>query len=166
MKQEELFLTVLSDHKGILYKVARAYCPDPGHRKDLIQEITLQLWRSFDKYHGKFKYSTWIYKVALNVAISYYRKISKEQERVFSISDSILNFPTDESEDIYQEDIRLLYRFIEGLKPIDKAIMLLYLEEKSHQEMAKIIGISPSNVSTKLHRIKTYLKEQFSQHTA
>ncbi|HTF05628.1 MAG TPA: RNA polymerase sigma factor [Bacteroidia bacterium] len=162
MKQEEKFLSVLEGHKGILYKVANSYCRNSEDRKDLVQEIVIQLWRSFGNYDDRYRYSTWIYRIALNVAISFYRKEVRRKHISDPIVDDILFFmdsgPVDETE----EDIGFLQRFIAELKEIDKGLMLLYLEEKTHKEIAEIMGISETNVATKIGRIKTILKQKFS----
>lgn len=161
MKQEDEFLTVLERHKGILYKVAHSYCKDAEDRKDLVQQIIYHIWKSFDRYNPEFQYSTWIYRIALNVAISFYRK---ERTAAFN------KVPYDENLELLAEttdnqstdiNLRLLQQFIHELKEIDKAIMLLYLEQKPHKEIAQIIGISESNVGTKVNRIKILLAQKF-----
>lgn len=157
----EKFLLVLQTHKGIIYKVANAYCKDAEDRNDLVQEIMIQLWKSFDNYNEQFRYSTWIYQIALNVAISFYRKESRRQEMANPINDSILNFTDTSISDEIEENISILHQFIAELKELDKALMLLYLEEKSYKEIAEIIGISETNVATKLGRIKASIKQKF-----
>lgn len=158
----ELFLSVIESHKGILYKIANSYCKDSEDRNDLIQEIIVQLWKSFETYNDQYKYSTWIYRIALNVAISFYRKENRRKKIAHPITDSILNFAETSSTDDTEKNINLLQQFISELKELDKALMLLYLEEKSHKETAEILGISESNVATKIGRIKTILKQKFS----
>lgn len=160
-KSEE-FLRVIQAHKGIIYKVANAYCKDAEDRNDLVQEIMIQLWKSFDKYNEQFKYSTWIYQITLNVAISFYRKESRRQHVANPINDNILNYSDTAANDETEENICILHRFIAELKELDKALMLLYLEEKSYREIAEIIGISETNVATKIGRIKIILKQKFS----
>ncbi len=160
-KPEE-FLRVIQAHKGIIYKVANSYCKDAEDRNDLVQEIMIQLWKSIDKYNDQFKYSTWIYQIALNVAISFYRKERNRQNIVNPINDSILNYSDTAANDETDENIGILHRFIAELKELDKALMLLYLEEKSYKEIAEIIGISETNVATKIGRIKIILKQKFS----
>lgn len=160
--KSDSFLAVIQAHKGILYKIAHAYCRDTEDRKDLIQEIIIQLWKSFDNYSVEYKYSTWIYRIALNVAISFYRRENKRRTVDSPLSDGVLNitdhpFPNDTTENIV-----FLQQCISELKELDKALMLLYLEEKSYQEIADIIGISVSNVATKVSRIKAILKQKFT----
>lgn len=162
MKQEDKFLRVLEANKGILYKVANSYCKDPDDRKDLVQEIVFQLWKSFDKYNEQFHYSTWIYRIALNVAISFYRKEKSRQSIHNPLNESILYFSETNFSDDKDENLNMLQQFISELKELDKALMLLYLDEKSHKEIAHIFGISESNVATKIGRIKNILKQRFS----
>lgn len=161
-KQGE-FLSVIEDHKGIIYKIANSYCNGPEDRKDLVQEIILQLWKSFDNYNEQYKYSTWIYRIALNVAISFYRKENRLRQISNPLSESILHLADTNDRGEKEETIGFLQQFIAELKELDKALMLLYLEEKSHKEMAEIIGITETNVATKIGRIKNILKQNFSQ---
>ena len=160
--KSEKFLHVIQAHKGIIYKVANAYCKDAEDRNDLVQEIMIQLWKSFDSYNEQFRYSTYIYQVALNVAISFYRKESRRQKLASPMNESILNYADAPTNTETEENIGILNRFIAELKELDKAMMLLYLEEKSYKEIAEIIGISESNVATKIGRIKIILKQKFS----
>lgn len=157
------FLDVIESNKGILYKVANSYCQNFEDRKDLIQEIVLQLWKSFDNYNEKFKYSTWMYRVSLNVAISFYRKENSRKRISNSLPTAIFDL-TDTT--IYEEketNLGILNRLISRLNDLDKALMLLYLEEKNYKEIAEIIGITETNVATKIGRIKSKLKKEFDQ---
>ena len=160
--KSDLFVSVIENHKGILYKVANSYCKDNEDRKDLIQEIFVQLWKSFDNYNDEYKYSTWIYRISLNVAISFYRKVKARTKISNPFTDGILNFA--EANDTEEKEINfsILQRFISRLKQLDKALMLLYLEEKSYKEISEILGYSETNVATKISRIKIVLKEKFS----
>ena len=161
-EKSDLFLSVISFNKGILFKIANSYCKDGEDRKDLVQEIIVQLWKSFERFNDQYKYSTWIYRIALNVAISFYRKENRRKQVSNPLTDGILNYADTNVTSETDENIKLLQQFIAGLKELDKAIMLLYLEEKSHKEIADIIGISESNVATKIGRIKILLKQKFS----
>lgn len=160
--KSERFLAVIQTHKGILYKIANAYCHDAEDRKDLVQEIIIQLWKAFDNYSDEYKYSTWIYRIALNVAISFYRKENRRKQVDSPLSDGVLNMTDTGIPDETAANIGFLQQFIAELKELDKALMLLYLEEKSHKEIADIIGISISNVATKINRIKVVLKQKFT----
>jgi len=157
----DIFLSVIQTHKGIIYKVANSYCRDAEDRKDLVQEIMIQLWRSFDNYNDEYKYTTWMYRIALNTAISFYRKESLRDRSSEELPEDILDL-IDKTESAQDENINILLQFIHELKELDKALMLLYLEEKSHKEIAAILGITETNVATKIGRIKNILKQKFS----
>jgi len=162
-KDEERFLAVIAAHKRLIYKVANSYCKDDEDRKDLIQEIILQLWRSFSRYDPQYQLSTWIYRIALNVAISFYRKERRKQDLHQPIPETLIYLKDDTPLD--QTNVRLNYlqRFIRELKEIDRAIILLYLEGSNQQEIGQILGISTTNVSTKVSRIKQQLQQKFSK---
>jgi RNA polymerase sigma factor (sigma-70 family) len=156
------FLSVIESHKGILYTVANAYCKNTEDRKDLIQEIVIQIWHAFDTYDPQFKYSTWIYRIALNVAISFYRKETRRMRISGHLPDDILTLPDATYDAQKSEEIEILHRFIAELCEFDKALMLLYLDEKSYKEIAEITGITETNVATKIARIKIALKAKFT----
>lgn len=161
-KLKAAFLELLEQNKKIVFKVASMYTNNREDRADLIQEIIIQLWTSFERYDDTYKFSTWVYRIALNVSISHIRKDSKRKKTIVTEYDAFLNVKDEISSDNEQEqNIQKLYGFIGTLKPIDKAIILLYLEDKSHQEIAEIIGISTSNVGTRISRIKVKLQEKF-----
>jgi RNA polymerase sigma factor (sigma-70 family) len=159
----EKFLTVIQANKGIIYKVANAYCRDEENRKDLIQEIILQLWLSFEKYDPQYKLSTWIYRIALNVSISFYRKENRRKDIHQPLPDSIIYLSDDPFPSEMDNNIALLQAFIKELKDIERAIILLYLEGNSQQEIAEILGISVTNTATRISRIKQQLKLKFQQ---
>ena len=157
------FLDVIESHKGIIYKVANSYCQNIEDRKDLIQEITIQLWKSFDNYNEKFKYSTWMYQISLNVAISFYRKESSRKRISNPLTIDIFDFNDTEIVEEKETNLGILNQIISGLNDLDKALMLLYLEEKNYKEISEIIGITETNVATKISRIKNNLKKEFIQ---
>lgn len=158
--QTAIFLEVLETHKGILYKIANAYCAEDNDRQDLLQEITIQLWKSFNQYNDAYKYSTWIYRIALNTAISFYRKHKKRKD-IHTAIPEILHLPDANIHTEKEQQLNLLQECIAELKELDKAIMILYLEEKSHKEIAVITGISETNVATKIGRLKSVIKQKF-----
>lgn len=157
------FQELIEQHRGILYKVARAYCPLEEERQDLIQEMMIQIWQALPRYNAQYKSSTWIYRIALNVAISHYRKTTTQQRRQQALDANALQGPEADSNEKEQQ-FRLLEQFISELKELDRALMVLYLEDRNHAEIAEILGISISNVATKVGRIKDKLKQRFSQH--
>lgn len=161
-KVKKQFLDMLENHKKLIYKVAHSYGQNPADRQDLIQEIILQLWKAFPKYDPQYKLSTWAYRIALNVSISFYRKEKKRRQTTSLDTEAFLNIidPKEENTEL-EHHIQLLYQFINALSPLNKALMILYLDEKSHQEIASILGISKSNVGTKINRIKIQLKNNF-----
>ena len=148
---------MVNKHRGILYKVCNLYCNDTEDKKDLFQEIVLQLWRSFRNFRHDSQPSTWMYRVALNTAISNFRKESRKPER-FAISDKELQIPDMNDWADQSENLRSLKQAIDQLTQIEKAIILLYLEEKSYEEISDIIGITRTNVGVKLNRIKSKLE--------
>ncbi len=161
-ERKQHFQNIIEQHKGILYKVARAYCPNEEDRQDLIQEIMIQVWQSIHRYNNQFKISTWFYRISLNVAISFYRKSTTRANKYTMLSEQTTQIPIeDKTADEIQ--LNLLEQFISELKEIDKGLMILYLEDKSHAEIAEILGMSISNVGTKIGRIKNRLKTQFLQ---
>ncbi len=161
-EKNESFQKLILQHKGILFNVARTYCQDEEDRQDLIQEMMIQIWQSFHKYNDKFKVSTWLYRISINVAISFYRKDSVRKKYSIPFDEQIFKINDDEEIEKKQQ-LNLLEQFIGELKEFDKAVILLYLEDKSHAEIADILGISVSNVGTKVGRIKDKLKHRFSQ---
>jgi len=161
-EQRHLFEDIIEQNKGILFKVARAYCPDKEDRQDLVQEMMIQIWQSIHKYNNQYKISTWLYRISLNVAISFHRKKAIRAKKYTGFTKQLITTPM---EDKLENEtlLNLLEQFINELKEIDKALMILYLEDKSHAEIAEILGISVTNTGTKIGRIKDKLKTQFSQ---
>ena len=149
---------MLNKHQGIIYKVCHLYCHDEEDKKDLFQEIVLQLWKAFPSFRNESLNTSWMYQVGLNTAISNFRKESKKldskhiTDAEFQIPD--MNFYADED-----EKLSLLKQAIKQLSDIEKAIIMLYLEDKSYDEIAEITGISHSNVGVRLNRIKTKLEK-------
>ena len=160
-KLSDSFLQHHADNKGILYKVARTYKRDEEEVKDLIQEITIHVWKAYPGYKPNLKFSTWLYRIALNVAISSYRKESKRAAINTMMDDRFVEIaaPADTAQN---ENVQQLYALIGEFKHFDRALMLLYLEEKSYAEISSIMGITVSNVATKLNRLKNILKEKFT----
>lgn len=157
------FLNVIESNKGIIYKVANSYCRNNEDRKDLVQEIILQLWKSYDNYNETFKYSTWMYRISLNVAISFYRKENTRKRISYSLTTDIFDFTDSEIVEEKETNLGLLKQIISNLNDLEKALMLVYLEEKNYKEISEIIGITETNVATKISRIKRKLKKEFTQ---
>ena len=155
------FELIVENHKGIIYKVANSYCKEDDDRKDLVQEIIIQLWKSFHRFNNSVKLSTWIYRVALNVAISFYRKDLKRKNTSTELSESLIAIIPENEPEETERQITQLQQFIAELKDMDRALMILYLEDRSQKEIGEIMGISETNVSTKIARIKEKLKTKF-----
>ncbi|RRB02962.1 sigma-70 family RNA polymerase sigma factor [Larkinella rosea] len=154
---EKEFVNLLNRHPGILYKVCSLYCNDSEDRKDLFQEIVLQLWKAYPAFKNESAATTWMYRIALNTAITNFRK---RVGKPLPVSFSAIEFQIpDLNDDHFSEEINLLYTTIAQLSPIEKAVITLYLEDKSYDEMALILGISKSNVGVKLNRIKSKLEK-------
>jgi len=145
---------LLQRHAGLIHKIAHAYCRDATDREDVVQEIAIQLWRSREHYDPKFRETTWIYRIALNVAISFYRR-ERRHTRTEVDADAATVEPAISS------DGQLLLRFVDELGPLDKALVLLYLDGNDHAAIADVLGISVTNVGTKLGRIKDKLRTAF-----
>lgn len=155
------FLSVIDANKGIIYKVANAYCRNDIDKEDLIQEIIVQLWLSFHRYDESYKLSTWMYRIALNVTISFYRKERRRTEINQPIPDGALQLTEPHRPGELETDIDLLHRCIRELKEIDRAVIILYLEGNDQNEIGEILGLTSTNVATKVSRIKQQLKQKF-----
>lgn len=145
-------------HKGIILKICRGYCRDPGDRDDLQQEILFQLWKAIPRYTPTVLFTTWMYRIALNVAISFYRKAQREKQ-ILVFPEAVPEEPAPATD---KEPIRLLHQFIQQQTALDKALLLLYLENRPYTEIAEIIGITATNVGTRLGRLREKLKTYFS----
>lgn len=161
-QKHDYFQKVIEQHKGILFKVARTYCPNESDRQDLMQEMMIQIWGALERYDDTYKMSTWLYRIALNTSISYYRKNSVRIHKYTDINDHTTSLSAPDPGDA-EWQLKQLEQFISELKEIDKALILLYLEEKSHVEIGDILGMSVSNVGTKVGRIKKELRKRFSE---
>src|SRR6056297_2082398 len=154
---KEQFVDILEKNIGIIMKIARVYTSIEQDCEDLINDITLELWKSFKNFKGKSKVSTWIYRVALNTSMNYQRK--KKNDTLFSATN---DFKTETSEWLYQQDnseqSKILYQCIDELNELNKAIILLYLDGNTHDDISEITGISKTNVGTRISRIKEQIK--------
>lgn len=156
MNQESEFISVIKNNEGILYKLSKAYADTREDQQDLYQEIVYQLYRSFGSFKGKAQRSTWMYRVALNTAIAYLNQ--KKRERHVLDSEAVFKQLFEEKDALIDDRIAFLYRQIKELREVDRGIILLFLEGKSHKEMAQITGFSVSNIGTRISRIKEQLK--------
>ncbi len=162
---EERFILLLREKRNIIYKICNSYCKSSEDRKDLAQEIIIQLWKSLHKYNDEYKLSTWVYAIALNVAMRFYRD-KKRSKEIFPGTDGIVEIREDTTLREEQETkLQLLYQFINKLDELNKALMILYLDNNSYNEIAKILGITETNVATKINRIKQKMKQEFTTTT-
>jgi RNA polymerase sigma factor (sigma-70 family) len=160
----ERFVSLLEENRKIVYKVAATYTRNPAEREDLAQEIAVQLWRSFPRYDERYRFSTWVYRVALNVAISFYRKESRRSRAEVSTEDAVMEVASLASEPAeMDDDIRLLRQLIDQLDELNRAVIVLYLDGNRHSMIAEILGISETNVGTKINRIKQRLRRDLAQ---
>ena len=153
---EQEFLSVIREYERVIYKVCYLYTTPNATLNDLYQDVVLNLWRAYPKFRRECKISTWIYRIALNTCISFFRKEKNVPEFVTLSREA--DWMTEDNDPL-QEMLRQLYRMINQLGQLDKSIILLYLEEKSYEEMAEITGLTVTNVATKLSRIKDKLKK-------
>lgn len=160
--KEEIFLKNLNQNLGIAHKACRVYFHDEEVRKDAMQEMIYQLWRSFNRFEGKSKFSTWMYRVCINTAITYKKTVTKRKNmEVLSQEDMQVPAPvSDQSSQNNKEAIEALYNAISTLSNLNKAIVLLYLEGMTYEEIASITGITKSNVSVRLVRIRRELESK------
>jgi len=155
-KLETEFIVVLRQHERVIYKVISFYADEENPAGDLFQETVLNLWKAFPNFRNESAYSTWIYRIALNTCVSFFRK-GKSKPVFVEVNYDVAEIPSSD------EDIKELYRLISQLGKLDRALVFLYLEEKSYKEIAEISGLTVSNVATKLNRIKEKLKEMSNQ---
>jgi RNA polymerase sigma factor (sigma-70 family) len=150
--QEKTFLSLVSDHKRILFKVSKMYMDVPEDREDLIQEIILQLWKSFGSFNNQSGFATWMYRVAINTAILYFKKEKKRPDnlRISADFDVVENIK-DDTENIQLEHF---YKAVQVLNPIEKALIFYFMEGQSHKEISQNLGISEVNTRVKLNRTK------------
>jgi len=155
---EKEFIELINNNRALIFKVCNLYCGDTESRRDLFQEVVLQVWKSFPGFRKEAANSTWIYRIALNTAISNFRKESKRPvKQALDITAFEIPDMSDRAND--HENMSILSRAIKELTEIEKAIILLYLDEKRYEEISDIIGISISNVGVRLNRIKNKLSE-------
>ena len=154
---EHKFVTELENNQNIVHKVCSLYTNDIDSHNDLFQEITIQLWKAFPKFRGEAKFSTWMYRVALNTAITLYRK-SKRSIKTQDFDKVLYKIKTDEYDDTEEKQLKLIYGAVKQLNDIDKALVFLYLEDKNYSEISQTLGITEVNARVKMNRIKNKLK--------
>ena len=154
---EQEFLQLLENHKGILHKISRMYMDDVDDRNDLVQEMTYQLWKSYQRFEGNSQFSTWMYRVCLNTALTFFKKENKKLK-----TDEIReDFDRLDEIDSFEKENQLnhFYKAVQKLNPVEKALIFLFLEGKSHKEIGEDLGITEGNARVKLNRTKDKLQQ-------
>lgn len=154
---EHKFVTELENNQNIVHKVCTLYTNDKDSHNDLFQEITIQLWKAYPKFRGESKFSTWMYRVALNTAITLYRK-SKRSVPTLDYESVIFKVRADEYDPTEEQQLKLMYNAVKQLGDIEKALVFLYLEDKGYREIAETLGITEVNARVKMNRIKNKLR--------
>lgn len=150
------FIALIEKHQGIIYKVSRMYCDKEECRQDLFQDILVQLWQSYPSFNRQSKFSTWMYRVALNTAIAQFRKSKNVNED--HVSEMSVDIPEEELYKEREERREIVHQAIHKLNKAEKAIIILYMDDYTYEEISEISGISVSNVGVKISRIKTKLQ--------
>ncbi|MDM1521236.1 sigma-70 family RNA polymerase sigma factor [Myroides odoratimimus] len=156
---ERTFLDQIEKHKGILYKVSKMYMDNQEDQNDLYQEIVLQLWKSYTRFQGQSQFSTWMYRVALNTAITYFKKAKQVVGRNEAFDEKMKSMQSSEVDMDIESQVHYLYKAIYLLNDVEKALVFLYLEGLSHQDIGRNLGISEGNARVKLNRTKSKLQE-------
>ncbi len=161
MDKESRFVQIIKDNEGVIFKITTFYADNKVDQQDLYQDIVYQLWKSFDSFRGDSKVSTWMYRIALNTALTRLKR-GKRRGYPVSIDKAILEY-TDNHDPEFEERLKMLYEQIGQLNVLEKGIMLLLLEGKKYGEIAKITGLTPSNVGTRVSRIKEKLRSRLKR---
>jgi len=155
------FVTLVDEHRKILFKIAGSYARTTDDREDLTQEMVLQMWRSFERYDESKPFSTWMYRVCLNVAISFYRSETRRR-RVVTGDEALVELAAAPETHEMQDAVLLLRGMLDGLNAFERAIVMLHLDGHAYADIAAILGISESNVGTRINRIKQQLRRDYS----
>lgn len=155
---EKEFVLLINQHQGIIHKVCGMYCHDRDEKKDLFQEVVLQLWKSFGSFRGESKVTTWIYRVALNTAISAFRKETKKPDHT-DIENMKIQVPEDTDFQEKNEQFQMLYQAIRQLSEIERALVMLYLDDHPYEEIAEMMGITANNARVRMNRIREKLRD-------
>jgi RNA polymerase sigma-70 factor, ECF subfamily len=163
--QRETFTRLLEQHAGIIRKVAATYTGSRADRMDLMQEISLQLWKAWPRYSPERPFSTWMYRIALNVGISFLRSATRPHRQTVPLEETEVDVADETATPETDERVAELQRVIADLEPLNRALLLLYLDDRSYREIASILGITETNVATKISRLKERVRKQMTQTT-
>jgi RNA polymerase sigma-70 factor (ECF subfamily) len=153
----DFYTTFILPYSGIIIKICRAYTDTQEDFEDYYQEVCLQIWRSHESFREQSEWSTWVYRISLNVCLTLLKKKKKKEHHL--TSDFLPNEAIEDSRSFIDESLNQLYKAIRQLSDVDRAVIMLYLEEKSYQEIAEIIGTNPNNIGVRIKRIKERLKK-------
>lgn len=153
VNKEKEFLEKVQPHKGIIYKVSRMYMDTPEDREDLVQEIMIRLWTSYGSFEGRSSFSTWMYRVSVNTAITFLRNEKRKPPTVIAEEPFLAN-KRDEVDSNAEEKLELFYKAVKQLNSIEKALIFYFMEGLPHREISQLLGISENNTRVKLNRIK------------
>jgi RNA polymerase sigma-70 factor (ECF subfamily) len=156
--KETRFMQLIEEHKGMLFKICRIYQDDDADRDDLMQEMILQLWLAFDSFQGKSKFSSWMYRVALNTAILFFKK-QKRRPDSEQLPEQLDHLEAQEFDGEKDEQLALFYKALKQLNKVEKALIFLYMEDQPYEDIALNLGISEVNVRVRLNRTKNKLKD-------
>ena len=160
---KETFVSLINEHKALIYKVCNTYCDQPAERQDLFQEILIQLWKSYPQFRGDARFSTWLYRIALNTAISGLRKKRVNITPLETAPVAVMEIPAEHPG--MKEQMDALNKAINRLSTVEKAIVMMYLDEKSYEEMEAVFGISQNTLRVKMNRIKEKLRKLTQAHS-
>ncbi len=153
---QQEFLEKIESHKGMIFKVSKMYVDHQEDREDLYQEIVFQLWKSYQKFEGKSQFSTWLYRVSLNTALTFLKSEKRKPDNAFLHENLDV---AEESQDDKEVQLQLFYKAVHELNPIEKALIFLFLEGQNHKEISENLGISEVNARVKLNRTKEKLQQ-------
>jgi RNA polymerase sigma factor (sigma-70 family) len=156
--KEARFLQLIEENKGILFKICRIYEDDPEDRNDLLQEMTLQLWIAFDGFRGESKFSSWMYRVALNTAIVFFKKRKRRPDNE-QLPQNFEQIEETSPQGKKEEQLTVFYKAVQQLGKVEKALIYLYMENQPYDEIAANLGITEGNVRVRINRIKNKLKD-------
>lgn len=159
--QEKVFVEIFKPNQKLIHKICRIYTDNIEDHEDLFQEITIQLWKSFPGFKGDAKFSTWMYRVALNTAITLFRKPQKQKAQTVDIDVSSLKIEYEAYED-EEHKLQKMYKAIYELSDVEKALIMMYLEDKPYKEIGEILGITEGNARVKMNRAKNNLKTKIN----
>lgn len=159
--KETQFLAVVAEHRRMLCKICYMYATDGEHFNDLYQEVLANLWQGLGTFRAEAGIGTWLYRLALNTCVTYHRRNHRHSDGRVALDDAV-HIEGDAGDDTHMRQLRRLYQLISGLSPLDKALILMWLDEKPYEEIAELSGLSRGNVATRLRRIKQKLIDRNS----